>query len=60
MQVSDLSPGTVLVARTTEWEYTVQELTDDEVVAEGPHGVIRVRHEDVQADIADGAIQVKS
>lgn len=57
--VADLSPGTVLVAGTTGWRYTVESETADHVVARGPHGVLRVRRDELQRAIASGSVGVR-
>jgi hypothetical protein len=59
MTVADISPGTVLVAGSTGWKYTVQSVTDGTVVASGPRGPLTVGVDELQQDIARGAIDVR-
>jgi len=57
--VVDLSPGTVLVARSTGWRYRVQ-ATDqdaDRVVLCGPRGSLAASFRELQRDIARGRIR---
>ena len=58
--VADLSPGTVLVARSTGWRYRVQAVDRDadRVILCGPHGSIAARYQEIQRDIASGRIGV--
>ena len=59
--VADLSPGTLLVARTTGWRYRVQaaDVETDRVVLCGPHGSLAVGYGDLQRGIASGRIGVR-
>ena len=58
--VADLSPGTVLVARSTGWRYRVQAVDPgaDRVVLCGPHGSLATSYQEIQCDIARGQIGV--
>jgi xanthine dehydrogenase iron-sulfur cluster and FAD-binding subunit A len=59
--VADLSPGTVLVAGSTDWRYRVQAADQeaDRVVLRGPHGSLSVGYEDLQRSIANGHVGVR-
>lgn len=60
-KVSDLSPGTVLVAGTTGWRYTVTDIEGEKVYAKGPMGAIPpVTKDELQREIASGKIEVVS
>lgn len=58
MDVADLSPGSVLKAGTTGWKYTVQGESETRVVLSGPQGSLAVDRDELQRDIARGAVQV--
>ena len=59
--VADLSPGTLLVARTTGWRYRVQaaDVETDRVVLCGPRGSLAVGYGELQRGIASGRIGVR-
>lgn len=57
--VADISPGTVLVAGSTGWRYRVLAVSDDDVVARGPRGTLRVGRRELQRDIARGRVGVE-
>ena len=59
--VTDLSPGTVLVAGSTGWRYTVvrEDAVGNEIVARGPHGVLTVPRDELLRDVARGKIEVR-
>ena len=59
--VADLSPGTVLLARSTGWRYRVQaaDVEDNCVVLCGPRGSLAVGYGDLQRGIASGRIGVR-
>ena len=59
--VADLSPGTLLVARTTGWRYRVQaaDVETDRVVLCGPRGSLAVGCGELQRGIASGQIGVR-
>jgi len=58
--VADLSPGTVLVARSTGWRYRVQAVDRDtgRVILCGPRGSLAASYQELQRDIARGQIGV--
>jgi len=58
--VADLSPGTVLVARSTGWRYRVQAVGQkaDRVILCGPRGSLSVGYNEIQCSIAKGRIGV--
>lgn len=58
--VADLSPGTVLVARSTGWSYRVQaaDRDADRIVLRGPRGSLAVGYNELQHGIANGRIGV--
>ena len=58
--VTDLSPGTVLVAGFTGDVYRVQGSDGDRVVLVGPRGSMGVDHAALQRDIANGKIGLRS
>lgn len=59
--VADLSPGTVLVARSTGWRYRVQAVDrdTDRVVLCGPRGSLAASYRGIQRDIACGRVGVQ-
>ena len=58
-EVVDLSPGTVLVAGTTGWQYVVVWNDGEQVGVRGPRGMLSpISHSDLQQDIAHGAVGV--
>jgi hypothetical protein len=59
--VADLSPGTVLVARSTGWHYRVRAADSEanRVVLCGPRGSLAVGYGDLQRGIANGRIRVQ-
>jgi hypothetical protein len=59
--VADLSPGTVLVARSTGWRYRVQAVdpNTDRVILCGPRGSLAVSYQETQRDIANSRIGVR-
>ena len=59
--VADLSPGTLLVARTTGWRYRVQaaDSESDRVILCGPRGSLAVGYGELQRGIASGQIGVR-
>ena len=58
--VADLSPGTVLLARSTGWRYRVQvaDSEADRVVLCGPRGSLAVGYGELQRGIASGRIRM--
>jgi hypothetical protein len=58
--VTDLSPGTVLIAGSSGWRYTVTTDGDESVSLRGPHGPQTVPRDELQRDIARGMIRVVS
>jgi len=57
--VTDLSPGTVLVAGTTGWRYTITSVDEQTVVARGPKGPLRVGRDELQRDVAREDVEVR-
>ena len=59
--VADLSPGTVLLARSTGWRYRVQasDIEDDRVILRGPRGSLAVGYGELQRGIANGRVRVR-
>ena len=58
--VTDLSPGTALVAGSTGWRYTVttERPAANKVVLRGPRGPLTVPRDELLTNIADGKIEV--
>jgi len=58
--IADLSPGTVLVARSTGWRYRVQAVDHDadRVILCGPRGSLSVGYSELQRGIANGRVGV--
>jgi hypothetical protein len=59
--VADLSPGTVLLARSTGWRYRVQasDRDADRVVLCGPRGSLAVGYGELQRGIASGRVGIE-
>ena len=60
MKLCDVSPGTVLVAGKSGDEYIVRRDDGDRVTAIGPHGLVTVDADELQQNIANGLVRVKS
>ena len=59
--VADLSPGTVLLARSTGWRYRVQatDVESDRVIVHGPRESLAVGYGELQRGIANGRIRMQ-
>jgi hypothetical protein len=60
VRVADLSPGTEIVSGSTGWEYTVETLKEETVIVRGPNGPLEVDRDELQKNIANGIVGVRS
>lgn len=60
MEVCDISPGTELVAGSSGWQYTVASVSDGTVTLQGPRGPLTTTEEELQREIAEGNVVVRS